>query len=142
MTSARPVNQQHDLPLVLIHVGDDFPNEDARDSLLQSHIGRGSVPNGRQVLRQTHENMFVRYGLRMGLAVEPMQPILKLLDFPQGDVPSSLQLGRYQSLLGIYGVLSSSCQARFIASRFNFQFVGLSLLLRLPLHLLAAISST
>jgi hypothetical protein len=56
------------------------------------------------------------------------------LNLLQRDVPSNLQLGRYQSLLGIYRVVSAGRQAHLVPRLFHFQFEGLSQLLSLAVH--------
>src|SRR6266508_2419887 len=135
MTAARPVDEQNNLSAILIGVSNDLPNEDSDDSLLQSHVRLGRVPNRWQVLRQAHENLRIRQGRRWTLAVGLMQLNFKVLYLLQRNVPSRLELFRHQSLLGIYGFVSPRCEARFVAGLFDLQFDRLAQLLLLLLNL-------
>jgi hypothetical protein len=134
MGATGPVNRQNDLSLLLIHIGDYLPNRDSYNSLLQSRVCRGRVPNGWQILRQAHEDLLVWYCRSRRLAIELVKPVLQVLNLLQRDVPSNLQLGRYQSLLGIYRVVSAGRQAHLVPRLFHFQFEGLSQLLSLAVH--------
>jgi len=40
MTTARRLKQQYDLVVLLVYVGNNLQNQDAHDSLLQTHFRR------------------------------------------------------------------------------------------------------
>src|ERR1700690_3104230 len=54
-----PVKQQNDLFVLIVHVCNDLFNQNADDSLLQTHICRGQMPYSRQVLRGAHQYFLV-----------------------------------------------------------------------------------
>ena len=47
-----PVNQQDDLLVVLIYIGDDLRDQDANNALFQTHVGGRPIPNRGKIMPQ------------------------------------------------------------------------------------------
>ena len=90
-----------------------------------AHLGqvdcRVSSPDhryGREVLRKTHEDFLVGYCRGRGCQIKPLQLCLEFLRPSECVVPSSLQLCGDKPVVGIDCLVSSRCQACFIARLF------------------------
>ena len=53
VTTASPMDDEHDLIGFRIIVNDDFLNEDAREPLFRSRVRAGSIPSRRQIVSKS-----------------------------------------------------------------------------------------
>ncbi|PYX78905.1 MAG: hypothetical protein DMG70_29920 [Acidobacteria bacterium] len=73
MTPAGPVNQQNTFSAFFLHLGNDLADQNPHDPLLQSHVRSRRVPNRRQILRQTQQNLRIRHRCRFTRVVKLVQ---------------------------------------------------------------------
>ena len=100
VTAAVPVHHEHDLARRIIDVDDDFLDQDADNALLQAHVGRGVVPERRQVLRERLQRAGIDLLRGDRARVEGRQPGLLLADAFQRAVPARFEFRRHQALSG------------------------------------------
>ncbi len=81
MTPASPVNQQNNLSACLLHLRNDFADQNPHDPLLEPHVRGRRVPNRREILRQAQENLRIRHRCRLSLAIKLVQFVFKFFDF-------------------------------------------------------------
>src|ERR1700689_1269874 len=108
MLTADPMKQQDDFLFVGRDVSNDLLNENPDNPLLQSHVGCGRVPNCREVLGETQQNLFVGNGWNRNRCIELQKSALQCCYLLQSTVPARLKFCCHEPIVRINCFISSS----------------------------------
>ena len=77
--------------LFLVHIHHDLPNQNVYDPLLQAHVRGGSIPDCREILRQTQQHFLGRDRHGLWVARQCLQLLLQISHLLQSCIPARLQ---------------------------------------------------
>jgi hypothetical protein len=95
--------------------------QDAGDSLLQGHIGRGVVPYTLKVCADHQQYCGVEDRGRRNLRIELGTPALDLCHVSQRAVPAALELRRDEALRGVHRLVAPCREGGVVSCLFELQ---------------------
>ena len=135
VSASHPVDHQDDLARVIIGIGNDLLDQQARDPLLESHLAARRLPHPGQIRGQRFERVSIdgRHGSRRAASLR-RQSAFELGDPLERRVPSRLELRGHQTIVGVDGFIAPGGERRVVRGLFQLQreraVLGVVVLLR------------
>src|SRR2546430_2630243 len=120
MVTTAPMDHKHHLTRLFIDVDDDLADQRAHEPLLRAHCGGRSVPCGFKIGREREQACAIR--CRRRRRARGIETSIAIAKSCERRVPSRLELGRYEAVVRIDGLVPTLRELHFVLSLLTLKF--------------------